>query len=803
MDIQKKSQALLKQIDQGDVNLDELKMLLQELSNDSVDAVSYKHAFTDSPLFQFVLDKHLTIVEANANARSVYQNLSFDNNMCSMLGCINAGADRSENFSCKNCILNNIAKELCTDSVDILPLKDTLYITTRQHNASLYKLHCSFFKTSEEKQVAILLEDITAEQIQADKTQTDIRVASEAERLAHFGRWEFDIVKNSFTLSDEGRSIFNLPERDQILSLERFYSFVIPEDVEKVKNDFVYKLKTQKCKPVEFRIHLPDGRLKHVVVEGDIHPDEMANRQRFVGFMQDITNYKTTQETLIAREKKLRYISELSSDYTYSVFVNKNFIIDWVSGAFNTITGFTPAEVQTMPNGWISAVHPHDVMRVTSVYRDAMSKGEAASVEYRIITKQGETKWIADNFKPIWNPALNKVEQIIGSVQDITLRKHAEKKLIHTNEQLEAIYDSAPLLLMLINENREIVRINNHQSNFQLAKFITKSGRFSLHGDAVSQDNAFTIINDCIDKAFLKGENTDRLETEIKIDVGGKIESHTFLVSTTLLNKSQNMFLLVGFDDITNRKKMENELVEAKELAEKSDRLKTAFLNNLSHEVRTPLNSIIGFSRFMRDGNIDDEKRKLYANTLIDSSNRLLKIILDIVYVSRLETGIVQLRKEAVNAKQILFNLVSLHQEEINKKGLELKYPVDCDNSIYFESDSGKLLQVLDNFLQNAIKFTSKGTINVDYEIDDERITFSVSDTGIGIDEENFKMIFDRFTQVDYGISRKYGGNGLGLSISQSIADLMDGQIIVESEPGKGSCFSLSIPFITVNKLSM
>lgn len=249
-------------------------------------------------------------------------------------------------------------------------------------------------------------------------------------------------------------------------------------------------------------------------------------------------------------------------------------------------------------------------------------------------------------------------------------------------------------------------------------------------------------------------------------------------------------------EDITERKKMVEELVKAKQKAEESDRLKSAFLANMSHEIRTPLNSIIGFSDLLNDPDFDEAEKSKFSKAIVNSGNNLLFIINDILDLSMIEYGQLKIRKEQFSVKKLLLNLESEFKAKAIDKGVDLHVKIPLrNNDIVIENDVNRTRQVFTNLITNALKFTNKGFVEIGFITRDNCIQFFVKDTGIGIASDNFLAIFDRFRQVEINQTRNYGGNGLGLAISKNLVEIMGGRIWVESELGKGSIFNFTLPY--------
>ncbi|HEX2969529.1 MAG TPA: ATP-binding protein [Bacteroidales bacterium] len=250
-----------------------------------------------------------------------------------------------------------------------------------------------------------------------------------------------------------------------------------------------------------------------------------------------------------------------------------------------------------------------------------------------------------------------------------------------------------------------------------------------------------------------------------------------------------------SFRDITFLKKTERDLISAKEKAEESDRLKTAFLHNVSHEIRTPMNAIIGFSTLLNEPEISDQERCQYAGVIYQSGNQLLSIINDIVDIANIESGQVKPNFSETNINHVLRNLVEQFSYKKNDIVLELQTELS-DEDAFITTDNTKLIQILSNLIGNSLKFTSEGKIKLGYTLQDSAIEFYVSDTGIGIPEDQLEKIFERFYQVNSSSNRSHCGTGLGLSICKAYVGLLGGRIYAESKLEHGATFRFTIPIL-------
>lgn len=269
------------------------------------------------------------------------------------------------------------------------------------------------------------------------------------------------------------------------------------------------------------------------------------------------------------------------------------------------------------------------------------------------------------------------------------------------------------------------------------------------------------------------------------------------LLQNELVLKEQNEEYLALNEELTESNarilSMNENFKAAKEKAEESDRLKTAFLQNISHEIRTPLNGIMGFAELLKTSEEDDEKRNEYIDIINASSQNLSALMDDLIDISRIEAGVIDLHISSFNLCDLLKELELFFDKSAKEKNLEISFSCNLKDGI-IESDRSRIVQILNNLISNAIKFTEKGHVHVKVGQSGNRLEFSVIDSGIGIKEEDLAIIFDRFTQADMGLTRMYGGTGLGLSIAKGYVEYLGGKISVKSEFGKGSEFTFTIP---------
>jgi signal transduction histidine kinase len=244
------------------------------------------------------------------------------------------------------------------------------------------------------------------------------------------------------------------------------------------------------------------------------------------------------------------------------------------------------------------------------------------------------------------------------------------------------------------------------------------------------------------------------------------------------------------------REEIESRLIEEQKKATESDRLKSAFLANMSHEIRTPMNAIIGFSELLEDNEQDDDDRIVFVKLIRKNGDVLLNLINDIIDISKIEANLLTVRRKPIRLDKFLDEIKNYYTEILaskKDKNIDFQLNNEVNSDILISTDEMRLKQILDNLIGNAIKFTTSGTIAVDVKIDGEFVHFSVSDTGIGIPENQQANIFERFMQAEQGQKMNLGGTGLGLAISKNLIELLGGTISVKSEPAKGSTFNFHI----------
>lgn len=371
------------------------------------------------------------------------------------------------------------------------------------------------------------------------------------------------------------------------------------------------------------------------------------------------------------------------------------------------------------------------------------------------------------------------------------------------------IIGSMPVGIIIVDENVMVKYVNRFFSDtFKLdKKECTNSGP----GDCICCINSFSAEEGCghspncdscelrklVEHTISSRKPSEPVELQFDVLTGKRPDSRWFKINTVPIEKDEEKRVLLTITDITEYKKTHMHLLRLKEAAEAANKAKSSFLANMSHEIRTPLNGIIGMTDLTFSTSLTDEQKE-NLQIVKNCADTLLSLINDILDLSKIEANKVIIEEIEFDIDKMMQKIINTHLTKARDKSVELKYIIEDTVPKILLGDSHRLGQVLNNLVSNAVKFTDKGYVAVHVNLiksnnDIFEIQFAVEDTGIGINHDELKYLFKNFSQVDGTITRKYGGTGLGLVISQKLAELMGGKIKVISEKGHGSRFFFSV----------
>jgi PAS domain S-box-containing protein len=504
------------------------------------------------------------------------------------------------------------------------------------------------------------------------------------------------------------------------------------------------------------------------------------------------------------------------SDKHLSIFHNKEQLAKDVD-PFNQIVmekGFNTGEVGHIRKD--GTVFPTQM--TSTVLKDANNNAIAITGIVRDITdeKKAEDKLKAFNQQLIASEQqlLATNQQLEASNQQLRAANQqfeaSEQQLKATNQQLEAsnqqliaseekIKESESILRALFNAMTDIVFEMDYDGRYISVAPTSPELMFKPTEDIVGKTlhEVFQKTEADIFLDFIRKCLKENKITTIKYPLVIKDKTVWFEGRATPKTKKSVLYMA---RDITESKRAEEELIKAKDRAEENDRLKTAFLQNISHEIRSPMNGILGFTNLLLEPGLTGKDQQKYIDVIKKSGDRMLNTINDLMDISMIESNQVKIVNSDVNVNTQIEYLHTFLKPEIKKNGIQFSYRNHLPNEeAHIKTDQEKIYSILMNLIKNAIKFTNKGSIEFGYLkktlSGSTVLEFFVKDTGIGVPEKWHEAIFDRFVQADLSLSKKYEGSGLGLSISKAYAEMLGGKIWVESREGEGSVFYFTIPY--------
>ncbi len=471
------------------------------------------------------------------------------------------------------------------------------------------------------------------------------------------------------------------------------------------------------------------------------------------------------------------------------IITNYNGIVEYVNPYFERVTGYLKNEIigkrpNILKSGELPVKHYADLWKT-------IKAGKTWKGEFHNKRKNGDLFWEMATITPLLDEE-DVITHFVAIKEDITVRKLIFERLAQSEEHIRFIVEATGDVLYQYNYADDLYEYMNSAIVDLTGYSVQEINTLKLSGiikeqDLASADIAATNVTDT--KVY--GEQGDyRAEYLIKTKAGSLkwIEDHSF----PWFDDQKYLKGSVGIlSDITHRKKIEIELMRAKEEAESMNRLKDVFLANMSHELRTPMISILGYSEILDDLTQNEEEKEI-ASIIHQSAVRLTDTINKLLDLSSLEAGGYELDLIDTDIGEISQGICAGYIANHQKQKVEIVNEITC-NTYFVKADSRLLKQVIDNVINNALKYTLEGSVKLSISVKDSQVIMAIADTGIGIKKEDFKIIFQEFRQVSEGLNRKFEGSGLGLNISRRFLEKMNGKIWVESEIGNGSTFYISL----------
>jgi PAS domain S-box-containing protein len=420
-------------------------------------------------------------------------------------------------------------------------------------------------------------------------------------------------------------------------------------------------------------------------------------------------------------------------------------------------------------------------------YEQVFSKGIVKDYPLTMVNVTGDKRDVLYN-ATIYKNETGEDQGVFAVAHDITERKKNELALLESKEKWRRLVENIPDYIALLDRDARYLFLNHYAEGYSEKNVIGKKLFEFITGE--SQEIAIWNFETCI-----KSRMNKKFEyTTSELSGESSIYEATFV---PFFENEILSFVMAIIRDISKLRKEEEALRHAKEMAEASDKLKTAFLNNISHEVRTPLNGILGFSEIVTETDLSEAGKKEALSMLHESSDRLLNTITNYMDISLIASGNLSLLEKNYIPGKVLTGIFDKFKTICTDKKLELFLEIpEQSDYISVNSDPEIFRKIMIHLLNNAVQFTNKGSIQFGYSISDRNLEFFVKDSGIGIAKESFSAIFEHFIKEGRDPSRFSEGSGLGLSIAKGMCEILGGKIRVESEIGKGSCFCFSFPYL-------
>jgi PAS domain S-box-containing protein len=500
-----------------------------------------------------------------------------------------------------------------------------------------------------------------------------------------------------------------------------------------------------------------------------------------IGIVTDITERKLAEELLRESEEKYRGLVENSPDGIITYVKEK---VTYVNAEALRIVGASSAE-QIVGKSVLEFVHPDCLESVIQRMKDVLISDNASQiVEEKLLSLTGETIYAELKAIPTLFEHQNAVQVII---HDISERKRTQEKI----KQLSQAVEQSPVAIVITNTLGIIEYVNPkfiETTGYSYEELIGKNPRILKSGHT-SQEEYKHLWNTLSSGNEWFGEFHN-----MKKD--GTLYWESASISPILNSQGITTHYIAIKEDITDRKLIEQQLIKAKEKAEESDRLKLAFLANMSHEIRTPMNGILGFTELLKDKSLTADIQQDYIKIIEKSGKRMLNIINDIINISKVESGQIEVTTSETNVNEQIEYLHTFFKPEASHKNIDLRLTKELDSIHNFiRTDREKLYAILTNLIKNALKFTNEGYIEFGCEKKGDYLEFFVKDSGLGISDSQKKIIFERFRQANDVIGRTHEGSGLGLAISKAYVEMLGGKIWVESQEGIGSTFYFTLPY--------
>ncbi len=593
-----------------------------------------------------------------------------------------------------------------------------------------------------------------------------------------------DIV---FLIDGNGKYIDVLTEKKSLLYKEVSkligYTFteVLPKNVSEKANEGIEKVrKTGQPCIIEYELNINN---ESKWFEGRIAQVKESKSEHYVFLVMDITVRKKMTRLLETNQYKLKKAQEIVklAYFEWDLKTDKTVFSDQGKELFQ----LHEAESIDMRR-FFDFIEPQDRSIINKGLREDIYKKGSFAHEYQtnINGKSARHLIHCELIKNDGEPI-----SVFGIIQDVSYLRKLETDYRQGNEEKNAMLNAIPDMMFI--QDADGVFTDFHAPQGQMPNLVAKPENF------IGKRSIDVLPPDIATGNVSKLKQVIRTKQHVIHEYTINIDGRTAHFEARMAPSADGKVLSI-VREVTARKRAEQELIKAKMIAEESDRLKSAFLANMSHEIRTPINGIVGFAELLlQDGLPNDEKFE-YFNIIEKNSHQLLQLIDDIIDISKIEANLLKIKKVEFNINNLLEDLQKVYQKEIDmgSKYIDIQVKkLKPESDAWVKLDKSRVMQILQNLMSNAVKFTEEGEIKMEVKIENNELLFKVHDTGIGIPEMAQKHIFERFRRLDNPADKVYRGTGLGLSVTKGLVELMGGKISVDSREGEGAVFSFTVPF--------
>lgn len=505
----------------------------------------------------------------------------------------------------------------------------------------------------------------------------------------------------------------------------------------------------------------------------------------FVGVMFDVTEQAKALRDYDRSEKRFSAFASLSSVGIFRADAKGNLF--FANDKWCEIAGIGPTEA--MGEGWVNAVHRDDRSKVIEAWRSVIELSEGQG-RFRFVHSDGGIRHV-EVVATAETAVGERIHGYIGIVVDVTRNEEMSEQLRQKEHQLAMLAANSRDPIFRLDLEGRCIYASPAAEEMLGAKtegIVGASMIEKCHPDdlPIFIESFFSLASGTKERS----EVTFRAQAPLSPHDYHWMDAQGAVIKDAQGHPSE---VIVSLRDVTAQKKLESNLREAREAAERSASSKSSFLANMSHEIRTPMNGVLGYADLLAVSDLNDEQRE-HVELIRDSGKSMMHLLGDVLDFSKIEAGQLSITEQPVDLPHILNSTAKLVRPTAIQKELDLEVQVSDAVPRWIMSDRMRLRQILSNLLSNAVKFTDSGFVRLTAKEQDAELVITVEDSGCGISPHRTEIIFDSFAQESDITYQKFGGTGLGLAISRSLAEMMKGSLAVESERGKGSTFTLRVP---------